>query len=183
MISSHRIIPHLIETEIFPCLYILKAVGLQAVSYSRSYSLRNDMPPKTNWGWWRQSLVKATFALHNHRDVWTIIISGIGLALATTALWYLASRVGLLVFLPQNHRLSCRTALFPRLYISIVMTLRQMPFNHVWEATNAIAPLIKQRYLQERDMSYLGGFWQVFTDCKWIELSETGERDDDTLWY
>ncbi|KAL3476719.1 fatty acid desaturase-domain-containing protein [Aspergillus californicus] len=187
------------------------------------FTMNNMGASKAGWSGWRQSLIKATFALHNHWDVWTIVISDIGLALAATALWYLASRVGwltavLLYVVPclwVNHWYIAITYLHhihpkvPKYEQSAWTFMKgslgtvdrdfgvigkfffhnivdfhvvhhlfpQIPFYHAEEATKAVAPLLKQRHLEERDMPYLGGLWQAFTDCEWIEPSQ------DAFWY
>ncbi|KAF7588186.1 hypothetical protein BBP40_006093 [Aspergillus hancockii] len=51
----------------------------------------------------------------------------------------------------------------------------QIPFYHAKEATNAIIPLIGDNYIEDREISYLGGLWQAFTDCEWIEPAQGGQ--------
>lgn len=57
---------------------------------------------------------------------------------------------------------------------------RQIPFYHAEEATRAIIPLLGSRYYQDKASSFVGGLWQAFTECQWVEpgqgdYTENGE--------
>ncbi|KAL2203224.1 hypothetical protein CC79DRAFT_1210479 [Sarocladium strictum] len=49
----------------------------------------------------------------------------------------------------------------------------RIPFYHAEEATWAIAPILGERYIQQKT-NFFGDLWTAFTECKFVEKSENG---------
>ncbi|PVI04211.1 Delta(12) fatty acid desaturase [Periconia macrospinosa] len=45
----------------------------------------------------------------------------------------------------------------------------RIPFYHAEEATGAIAPLLGERYIEQKSTSFLNDLWQSFTNLKYVE--------------
>lgn len=50
----------------------------------------------------------------------------------------------------------------------------RIPFYHAEEATWAIAPILGERYIQQKT-NFFGDLWTSFTDCKYVEEDVNGE--------
>lgn len=60
---------------------------------------------------------------------------------------------------------------------------RQIPFHHAEEATRAIIPLLGSRYYQDKASSFVGGLWQAFTECQWVEPGQGDSTGNGELWF
>ncbi|KAF1934422.1 uncharacterized protein M421DRAFT_415455 [Didymella exigua CBS 183.55] len=56
----------------------------------------------------------------------------------------------------------------------------RIPFYHAEEATWAIAPLLGERYIQQKS-NFFGDLWQSFTSCKYVEPG-TGAHAGGLVW-
>ncbi|KAF3032466.1 linoleoyl-CoA desaturase activity protein [Didymella heteroderae] len=56
----------------------------------------------------------------------------------------------------------------------------RIPFYHAEEATWAIAPLLGERYIQQKT-NFFGDLWQSFTKCKYVEPG-TGAQAGGLVW-
>jgi hypothetical protein len=56
----------------------------------------------------------------------------------------------------------------------------RIPFYHAEEATWAIAPLLGERYIQQKT-NFFGDLWQSFTTCKTVEPG-TGVHAGGLVW-
>ncbi|KAF3031403.1 linoleoyl-CoA desaturase activity protein [Didymella keratinophila] len=56
----------------------------------------------------------------------------------------------------------------------------RIPFYHAEEATWAIAPLLGERYIQQKT-NFFGDLWQSFTRCKYVEPG-TGAQAGGLVW-
>ncbi|CAD6594171.1 MAG: hypothetical protein ASARMPRED_008799 [Alectoria sarmentosa] len=59
----------------------------------------------------------------------------------------------------------------------------RIPFYHTAEATKAIVPLLGNEYINDKGW-YLGGLWEAFTKCRWVEPDNpAADVKDRTMWY
>ncbi|CAI6237923.1 unnamed protein product [Periconia digitata] len=56
----------------------------------------------------------------------------------------------------------------------------RIPFYHAEEATWAIAPVLGERYIQQKT-NFFGDLWQSFTNCKYVEPG-TGAQAGGLVW-
>ena len=71
--------------------------------------------------------------------------------------------------LNSNHALAFLTFIHSRI-----------PFYHAEEATWAIAPLLGERYIQQKT-NFFGDLWTAFTNCKYVEPG-TGAQAGGLVW-
>ncbi|KAJ5682422.1 hypothetical protein N7462_005587 [Penicillium macrosclerotiorum] len=64
---------------------------------------------------------------------------------------------------------------------SLITTFSQIPFYHAEEATNAIIPILKSRYQEDKNSSFFGSLWKTFTNCQWVK-PEDGSNEGE-LWF
>ncbi|KAJ5611494.1 hypothetical protein N7528_008599 [Penicillium herquei] len=57
----------------------------------------------------------------------------------------------------------------------------QIPFYHTKEATQAIIPVLRSRYREDKSSSFLKSLWMTFNDCQWVK-AEDGANDGE-LWF
>lgn len=61
-----------------------------------------------------------------------------------------------------------------------LISSRRIPFYHAEEATWAIAPLLGERYIQQKT-NFFGDLWESFTNCKYVEQG-TGAHAGGLVW-
>jgi bifunctional Delta-12/omega-3 fatty acid desaturase len=49
----------------------------------------------------------------------------------------------------------------------------RIPFYHAEEATWAIAPILGEKYIQQKT-NFLGDLWKSFSDCRYVEEAPRG---------
>ncbi|KAJ5603912.1 hypothetical protein N7537_006868 [Penicillium hordei] len=59
----------------------------------------------------------------------------------------------------------------------------QIPFYHAEEATRAIVPILGSRYYQDKASSFVGGLWQAFTECQWVEPGQGNSTGNGELRF
>lgn len=59
----------------------------------------------------------------------------------------------------------------------------QIPFYHAEEATKAIIPLLGSQYQQDKASSFVGGLWQAFTECQWVEPEQGNHNENGELRF
>ncbi|KAI9708436.1 MAG: hypothetical protein M1820_003896 [Bogoriella megaspora] len=60
----------------------------------------------------------------------------------------------------------------------------KIPFYHAEEATKAIIPLLGHEYHSDKKRAFLGGLWESFTKCQWVEPDESrSQAKKGMLWY
>jgi hypothetical protein len=57
---------------------------------------------------------------------------------------------------------------------------RRIPFYHAEEATWAIAPLLGEKYIQQKS-NFFGDLWEAFTQCKYVVEGE-GDKKGGLVW-
>ncbi|KAI4151424.1 MAG: hypothetical protein LQ340_003502, partial [Diploschistes diacapsis] len=60
----------------------------------------------------------------------------------------------------------------------------RIPCYHLEEASKAVIPLMGDMYHSVKDRSFVGGFWESFTKCQWVEPNASkSDPKDGSLWY
>jgi hypothetical protein len=63
---------------------------------------------------------------------------------------------------------------------AILTSSSRIPFYHAEEATWAIAPLLGEKYIQQKT-NFLGDLWQSFVTCKFVEEG-VGAKQGGLVW-
>ncbi|KAI9654965.1 MAG: hypothetical protein M1821_005718 [Bathelium mastoideum] len=59
----------------------------------------------------------------------------------------------------------------------------RIPFYHAEEATEAIIPLLGDKYHSDKQRRFLPGLWEAFTRCQWVEPDDKRDEKEPALWY